>query len=168
MLCQSNSNKIILHILPVWFRFDIQPKLRLIWEQVSPLYPGAMFVTLQYQLQWTETWDLHRLSAKFSDISHSPRELPQEWVVWLPVRILSLGLISSQDWQVLTRRRSSMRCQRYWDWDSQHWRADWGHLQLQHLSLVPPHTNTNTCRDTTILSSPLPLSPQLTLSRYVR
>ena len=109
MLCQSNSNKIILHILPVWFRFDIQPKLRLIWEQVSPLYPGAMFVTLQYQLQWTETWDLHRLSAKFSDISHSPRELPQEWVVWLPARILSLCLISSQDWQVLTGRRSIMR-----------------------------------------------------------
>ena len=110
MLCQSNSNKIILHILPVWFRFDIQPKLRLIWEQVSPLLPRARFVTLQYQLQWTET--LHRLSAKFSDISHSPTELPQEWVVWRLCRILSLCLISSQDWQVLTRRRSILR---YWE-----------------------------------------------------
>ena len=131
MLCQSNSNKIILHILPVWFRFDIQPKLRLIWEQVSPLYPGAMFVTLQYQLQWTETWDLHRLSAKFSDISHSPTELPQEWVVWLPGRILSLGLISSKTDRSWQGGGASWDTQRYSDWHSQHWRTDWGHRQPQ-------------------------------------
>ena len=129
MLCQSNSNKIILHILPVWFRFDIQPKLRLIWEQVSPLQPRAMFVTLQSQLQWTETYTdclLNSLIFLTVPENYLRSELSDSragfylWV-WLAAK-------TDRSWQ---GGGASWDTQRYSDWHSQHWRTDWGHRQPQ-------------------------------------